>query len=200
MDADSSRVQDVRRAEQEVSHARETLAVREKDVDDLQQALDGMSRSLASQDENATNDQFALQLELDRLKRDLARLDAELSRTRLDADHKAESVRERDMTLATLNSEIKDLNAQLAAQTQARLGLTDKFDQGARALRETQDELQAARDRLRVVEQQLSTDHRSLSRTEAQYRDQLTERNTLLLTAYQHLEKMVGPDRNSPVS
>ena len=173
--------------------------MREQDIQALQDALDGVERSLSRQGENATNDRFALELELDRLKRDLARLDQELARSRQDAELKAEAVRERDMTLATLNSEVKDLNAQLAAQTQARLGLTDKFDQGARALRETQDELQAARDRLRVVEQQLSTDHRSLSRTEAQYRDQLTERNTLLLTAYQYLEKMVGPDRNSPV-
>lgn len=197
------RVQDARRAEQDAKQTKELLIIRERDVQDLQDALDGMQRSLSRQGEDAqtaTHDRFALELELDRLKRDIARLDGELNRTRQDADLRAETVRERDMTLATLNSEIKDLSAQLAAQTQARLGLTDKFDQGARALRESQDELQAARDRLRVVEEQLSTDHRSLSRTEAQYRDQLTERNTLLLTAYQYLEKMVGPDRNSPVS
>lgn len=67
----------------------------------------------------------------------------------------------------------------------------------SQSLRDTQVELSAARDRLRVVEDQLNTDHRALSRTENQYRDQLTERNTLLLTIYQYMDKMVA---SAPVS
>lgn len=35
--------------------------------------------------------------------------------------------------------------------------------------------------------------------SENQYRDQLTERNTLLLTIYQYLEKILGVDK-TPVS
>jgi hypothetical protein len=60
--------------------------------------------------------------------------------------------------------------------------------------------LTQARERLRVIEDQLNADHRSLSRTENQYRDQLTERNTLLLTVYQYLDKMIGAGDRSPVS
>lgn len=30
---------------------------------------------------------------------------------------------------------------------------------------------------------------------ENQYRDQLTERNTLLLTIYQYMEKILGPEK-----
>jgi hypothetical protein len=35
--------------------------------------------------------------------------------------------------------------------------------------------------------------------SEHQYRDQLTERNTLILTIYQYLEKILGADK-TPVS
>ncbi|KWU45315.1 hypothetical protein RHOSPDRAFT_4172, partial [Rhodotorula sp. JG-1b] len=63
------------------------------------------------------------------------------------------------------------------------------------ALRETQQELNSARDRLRAVESQLSTDQRAVSRTENQYRDQLNERNTLLLTVYQAVDKVAGADK-----
>lgn len=70
-------------------------------------------------------------------------------------------------------------------------------DPPPQSLRDAQADLSAARDRLKVVEDQLNTDHRALNRTEAQYRDQLTERNTLLLTIYQYMDKMV-PER-SPV-
>ncbi|KAI5474861.1 hypothetical protein MNV49_002324, partial [Pseudohyphozyma bogoriensis] len=95
-------------------------------------------------------------------------------------------------------SENKDLETQLAAQTQTRLSVTEKFDVTSKTLRDAQNELSAARDRLRVVEDQLSNDQRNLSRTENQYRDQLTERNTLLLTVYQYMDRMVGAGDRSP--
>lgn len=63
------------------------------------------------------------------------------------------------------------------------------------ALRDTQQELNSARDRLRAVESQLSTDQRAVSRTENQFRDQLHERNTLLLTVYQAVDKVAGADK-----
>lgn len=66
-------------------------------------------------------------------------------------------------------------------------------------LRDTQTELAASKDRLQVIEDQLSKDHRELTKTENQYREQLTERNTLLLTIYQYMEKVLGADK-TPVS
>lgn len=63
------------------------------------------------------------------------------------------------------------------------------------ALRDTQQELTSARDRLRAVESQLSTDQRAVSRTENQFRDQLNERNTLLLTVYQAVDKVASADK-----
>lgn len=57
-------------------------------------------------------------------------------------------------------------------------------------LRETHTELSSARDRLRLLEDQLSTDHRALNKTENGYRDMVTERNTLLLTVYEYMEKI----------
>jgi hypothetical protein len=49
------------------------------------------------------------------------------------------------------------------------------------------------------VEQKLNKDQRSILPTENQYRDQLTERNTLLLTIYQYMDKILAADK-SPVS
>ena len=53
--------------------------------------------------------------------------------------------------------------------------------------------------RIAELEQRLSKDQRALLSAEAQYRDQLTERNTLLLTIYQYMDKIVGVDK-TPVS
>lgn len=56
-------------------------------------------------------------------------------------------------------------------------------------------ELADLRGRFSDVEKRLSKDQRQLQSQENQYRDQLTERNTLLLTIYQYLEKILGADK-----
>ncbi|SCV70616.1 BQ2448_3378 [Microbotryum intermedium] len=179
-------------ARDDVQHYKTVLDAREVDIQKLQEALNGLESSTRRLGESHVNDRFALDIECDRLKRDLARCEQELQLAKEDLEDKTASSRAKDMTLATLQSENKDLSKDLADQRQARLGLTDKHNAASRTLRDTQLELSAARDRLRVVEDQLSTDHRQLSRTENQYRDQLTERNTLLLTVHQYMDKIVG--------
>ena len=125
-------------------------------------------------------------------------------------------------------SEQKDLSEQLSNQIQTRLSLTDKLDltsavrlvpssprpsafsyahltltisadEFAQNLRTAQNDLISARDRLSVVEDQLNTDHKALNRTEGQYRNQLDERNTLLLTVYQYVDKVVKAVEKTPV-
>ena len=69
---------------------------------------------------------FSLQLEVDRLKQDLERLEDELARVRKDID-------ERESNVDELHAENRELASQLAAQTQARLNVSEKLDgvQGA---------------------------------------------------------------------
>ncbi|GAA5983031.1 hypothetical protein JCM10908_006873 [Rhodotorula pacifica] len=164
---------------------------RERDVADLQHALTG----LEAQGADASSDKIALELEVERVKRDLARAQEAEARNRAELDSRIADVREKDWRLAAVASENKDLSAQLASVRQAHISLSDKHDETAKALRDTQQELTSARDRLRAVESQLSTDQRAVSRTENQFRDQLNERNTLLLTVYQAVDKVAGADK-----
>lgn len=60
------------------------------------------------------------------------------------------------------------------------------------SLRKAQDELAKTRSKLQAAENEVTSDHRKLSKTEQSFRDQLSERNTLLLTVYQHLEKLAS--------
>lgn len=56
-------------------------------------------------------------------------------------------------------------------------------------------DLSVAKARVAELEQKFNKDQRSLLATEHQYRDQLTERNTLLLTIYQYMDKILGVDK-----
>jgi chromosome segregation ATPase len=208
--------------EHEAEYRRQRRTIETKDSA-LQSALDDLARTQALLDqrnmesqavkdalqtletetkrvgETHTTAKFSLQLEVDRLQRDLERLEVDLARARKDLDERDNKGRDRDDVLDKLHTENRDLAAQLAAQTQARLNLSEKLDDTQSGLKNAEAETASLRARIQDLEQKLSKDQRSLMSAEAQYRDQLTERNTLLLTIYQYMDKILGVDK-TPVS
>lgn len=165
-------------------------------VKDVLQTLEAESKRAG---ETHTTAKFSLQLEVDRLQRDLERLETDLARARKDLEERENKGRDRDNVLDKLHAENRDLAAQLAAQTQARLNLSEKLDDTQSGFKVAEAEIATLRARVQELEQKLSKDQRSLMSAEAQYRDQLTERNTLLLTIYQYMDKILGVDK-TPVS
>ncbi|KAI9457601.1 hypothetical protein BJY52DRAFT_1426638 [Lactarius psammicola] len=182
-------------AQAELARVQALLSQREADVSALQAALTTQETAAKTQGEHATTARFSLQLEADRLKRDLERLEDELARVRKDLHERETRMRERDGVIDTLHAENRELSAQLASQTQARLNATDKLDLVQSNLSTAEAEVASLRTRTQELEQRLSKDQRSLLTAENQYRDQLTERNTLLLTIYQYMDKILGVDK-----
>ncbi|KAJ3526031.1 hypothetical protein NMY22_g10331 [Coprinellus aureogranulatus] len=73
--------------------------------------------------------------------------------------------------------------------------ISEKLDEVQKNLKEKESEVGALRARLNDVEGRLSKEGRALVQAEGMYRDQLTERNTLLLTIYQYLDKILGVEK-----
>jgi chromosome segregation ATPase len=182
-------------AHADLARAQSMLAQREADLGALQGALQTTEAESRKLGESHTTARFSLQLEADRLRRDLERLEDELARARKELDDRETKTRERDGVFDKLHAENRELAAQLAAQTQARLNVAEKLDAAQAGAASAEAELVAFRMRVAELEQRLSKDQRSLLSAESQYRDQLTERNTLLLTIYQYLDKILGVDR-----
>ncbi|KAG8930066.1 hypothetical protein FRC03_012953 [Tulasnella sp. 419] len=179
-----------------IKDIRDLLLQRESDIASLQQALNDVESKSRQLGESHTTDRFALEMELERCRRDLLRTEQELERVRKDAKEREEKAREREGVLDRLHAENRDLASQLAAQTQARLNLSEKLDSAQAAQKATETELNTLRNRTSELEHRLSKDQKQLSTTETQYREQLTERNTLLLTVYQYLDKIIGADKS----
>ena len=175
------------------------LAQREADLKAIQDALHDQETKSKMLGESATSARFSLQLEVDRLKRDVQRLEDDLSRARKELDDREAKARERENVLDKLHEETRDLASQLAAQTQARLNATEKLDATQLSLKHSEAEASRLRAKLADLEGRHAKDQRSLLSAESQYRDQLTERNTLLLTIYQYMDKILGVDK-TPVS
>ncbi|GAA6063821.1 hypothetical protein JCM10212_002578 [Sporobolomyces blumeae] len=188
---------DLRAAQSDVKQLRSLLSSRETELESLQSSLSALESSTRRQGENA---KFAADLEVERMKRDLARAEKEVDELREEVDRKIREVRQLELEAATLNADNRELSAQVASQTQTRLALAEKHDTATRNLRDTQTELASARDRLKLLEDQLSTDHRQLSKTENEYRDMLNERNTLLLTVYEYMDRISAADKRRAMS
>ncbi|KAI0761493.1 hypothetical protein BD413DRAFT_485884 [Trametes elegans] len=182
----------------DLARTQSLLTQREADLAAVQTALQTLEADNKKLGESHTTARFSLQLEVDRLRRDVERLEDELARARKELDDREGKGRDRDGVIDKLHAENRDLAAQLAAQTQARLNLSEKLDDSQASLRSAEAETANLRSRIAELEQRLSKDQRALLTAEAQYRDQLTERNTLLLTIYQYMDKIVGVDKTPP--
>ncbi|KAI0295796.1 hypothetical protein BC826DRAFT_1104178 [Russula brevipes] len=151
---------------------------READVSTLQAALGAQEAAAKTLGEHATTARFSLQLEADRLKRDLERLEDELSRARRDLHERETRMRERDGVIDTLHTENRELRRSWPLRLEhgrGRCGLLPCTRARARA---------AALEGPKI-----------LACAENQFRDQITERNTLLLTIYQYMDKIIGVDK-----
>ncbi|KZP16088.1 hypothetical protein FIBSPDRAFT_749256 [Athelia psychrophila] len=179
----------------EQARAQALMSQRESDLAAVQGSLQTIESESKRLGETHTTARFSLQLEVDRLKRDLERLEDELTRARKDLDDRETKSRDRDTAIDRLHAENRDLTTQLAAQTQARLNASEKLDGVQGSLRTAESEVATFRSRVNELESRLSKDQRSLLSAESQYRDQLTERNTLLLTIYQYMDKILGVDK-----
>ncbi|KAH8114261.1 hypothetical protein DFH11DRAFT_1877990 [Phellopilus nigrolimitatus] len=181
----------------DLARAQALLTQRDADLADVQAALRAVEAESRKLGENHTTDRFSLQLEVDRMRRDIDRLEEELRRARVELGARDAKTRDRDNDVDRLHTENRELTTQLAAQTQARLNVTEKLDATQNTLRTAESELASCRQRLSDVEQRLSKDQRSSLHSETQLRDQLTERNTLLLTIYSYMDRILGVDKTS---
>ncbi|KLO19711.1 hypothetical protein SCHPADRAFT_864804 [Schizopora paradoxa] len=185
----------LRSALDDYARTQSLLDQRETDFAEAQEMLKTLEDDHRKLDESIATDRFTVQLDVDRLRRDVERLESELTRARMELANREAKTREREDELDKLHSENRDLAAQLSSQTQARLNATEKLDGVQATLRAMETENASQKQRVGELEARLSKDQRSLMNTENQYRDQLTERNTLLLTIYQYMDKILGVDK-----
>lgn len=215
----SEKDQSLNSVRSQLRQVQDRLQVREQDLERLNEVLQNRDEQAKRQGDDHTSDRMSLILEVERLNRDLAHYEADLDHARAELDRKEDELRQRDLEAATLvnptrlpsDSKCKlmcpvilqratnnDISAQLALQTQSRLNLSDQLDATSKTLRQTQDDVANLRDRLHRAEKDQSGNSRSTGRANADYRDQLSERNSLLLSVYQAIDKAVGMDKKRP--
>lgn len=179
-------------AESDLAHAKGRLEAREEDVEKMQAALKTVETESFRINESQSHDRFSLELEIERLHRDLANAAKDSSEAKLDVSKAQNESRALNSKVITLQQERDELSDQLDQVKESRRQLNENFEEQSKTIRQVQNELASAKDRIQTLEDDLSQDHKRLSKTETQYREQLSERNTLLLTIYQYIDKLVN--------
>jgi chromosome segregation ATPase len=186
---------DVRELEDELDRTKNVLRQKEEEIREVEKALKEREELGRRSGEEEGARRFGLQLEVDRLGRDLERAEDELKRLRTELSDREEKIRKLNAEVDTLTSSSRTLTTEVSAQTQARLNISEKLDSlqsELASIRAERDELRKKRDEL---EDAVGREQRGLMNKEGGWRDQLSERNTLLLTIYQYLDKILGVDK-----
>jgi len=143
------------RLQTELEAARDRVAQRDRDLLSVQTALRSLETERRKLGVEHTSDRFSLELEMERVKRDLAAAEDELDRARGEVDAREETLRQRDLERAQLVrrhsvrswswlnklqlDKLRDLEARLASERQGRLNLSDKLDIANKVTRRMRD-------------------------------------------------------------
>lgn len=91
-----------RKSQADLASARGLLSQRTAELDSVRKTLDALEAESRKLGESHTTDRFSLELELDRLRRDLARCEDDLKRARTELADKEAKVRDRESAIDRL--------------------------------------------------------------------------------------------------
>lgn len=125
----------------DLARAQSLLAQREADLSAVQAALQILETESKKLGESHTTARFSMQLEVDRLRRDVEQIEDELTRAGKELVSKEGKGRDLDSVIDKLHAENRELSTQLAAQAQARLNVSERLYEAQAGLRTTENEL-----------------------------------------------------------
>ncbi|KAF4305253.1 Spindle associated [Botryosphaeria dothidea] len=204
---------EVRRLRKELSSKEVEASTWKQRLDDLENSLrdalgslDGTKTNLLKVDYTTLSPKYIVLI----LKQDVSKLQKDLDDTMMDLDHartelaeKERTLRNRDTLLESTSLESRKLADMLDKERQLRMQDKRQFEQSQRTHQSNTRTIQSYETRILELETSRSQDRRRINQLEAQYKDQLLERNNLLLALWNRLSTLCGADwsqRNSLVN
>lgn len=129
-----------------------------------------------------------------KLQKELEATVAELEATKSSLAEKERILRHRDALLESAGLESQKLSETLEKERQARKADKHHFEQVEKSSRQTARTAAQHEARVHELEHARQSDRKKLAAVETQYKDQLMERNNLLLALWNRLSTMCGTD------
>ncbi|KAI5453673.1 hypothetical protein NCC49_005494 [Naganishia albida] len=186
------------RMSQDLDTARDRLAQKDDDVRDLQDALNQLENARRRLGDERSIDQYSSQLEIDRVKRDLARNEDQLNRALEDIQNLEATLSDKQAELADLVAEKRETESRLTAERQDRLAISDKLSEAMKTARQAENKAAGYRERIEELESRLSDDRRNLTASVRQSEKPSKEVQDLLRIVYVKVSQVLGLDDDMP--
>jgi chromosome segregation ATPase len=178
----------------EVRKLRRALSAKEVEASSWKQRLDELEDSLRQilGDDHGTKQ--SMLAEIEKLQRDLEQTANYLDRTKMDVADKDRLLRHRDGLLESTSLESRRLSDLLDKERMARKHDLELFEKESRGKASTMRTIAQHESRVLELETAYSQDKRKMVGLEQQYRDQLSDRNALLLALWNRLSTLCGTE------
>ncbi|RSH89332.1 hypothetical protein EHS25_002444 [Saitozyma podzolica] len=175
------------RLQSELDAARDRVSLRDKDLASVQTALRGLEDDRKKLGDEHTSDRFSLELEIERVKRDLEQCEDELDRAKAD-------LHDRDVEYGQLLERQRELESLIASERQSRLNMSDKLDEAAKTAKKYEREATLLRERIEELEPLLTETQQERFQLQRQSEQQRQERSELLLRVFKDVNRFLGTD------
>ncbi|RMZ85470.1 hypothetical protein DV737_g810, partial [Chaetothyriales sp. CBS 132003] len=181
-------------AKEELRNIRKTLAARETDLTSTRDRLSELENHLRHIVNDPSANSRSLISALTKMQIELSQATADLDSTRSRLNEREALLANRDQLLETSSLECRKLQDTLERERQARSQDKHSFEQALKSHQASARALTQNRNKVAELENARNSDRKRLAQHEQQFKEQLAERNQVLLSLWKKLSAMCGPD------
>ncbi|KAK0290166.1 hypothetical protein LTR91_006356 [Friedmanniomyces endolithicus] len=182
------------RTKDEVRKLRRALSAKEVEASTWKQKLEELEQGFRSALGEPDGTKQSMLAEVERLQRELENTANALDRAKMDAADKDRLLRHRDGLLESTSLESRRLSDLLDKERSHRRHDIEQFEKSSRGQATHMREIAHHQSRVLELETAYSQDKRKMSALEQQFREQLSERNNLLLALWNRLSTLCGQE------
>ncbi|RMZ82226.1 hypothetical protein DV738_g1912, partial [Chaetothyriales sp. CBS 135597] len=181
-------------AREELRNIRKTLAARETDLASTRDRLSEFENHVRHIVNDPSASSRSLTSAITKMQTELAQATADLDSTRSQLNEREALLANRDQLLESSSLECRKLQDALDRERQARSQDKHSFEQALKSHQASARALTQNRNKVAELENARNADRKRLVQLEQQFKEQLAERNQVLLSLWKKLSSMCGPD------
>jgi hypothetical protein len=181
-------------AKEEARKLKKSLSAQEIETNTWRERLMDLERNLRETLGDLTGSRSSLISKIMELQKNLESTAWELESTRSKLDEKESLLRNRDALLESHGLESRKLAELLERERHARRADKQSFEQALKSHHQASRTITQNNSRITDLENARDQDRKRFTSLEQQFKDQLNERNTMLLTIWKRLSAMCGQD------
>ncbi|KAF5861029.1 Anucleate primary sterigmata protein B [Aspergillus alliaceus] len=181
-------------AKEEARKAKKSLSAQEIETNTWRKRLMDLENNLRETLGDLTGSRSSLISKIMELQKNLESTAWELENTRSKLDETESLLRNRDALLESHGLESRKLAELLERERHSRRADKQSFEQALKSHHQASRTITQNNSRITELENARIQDRKRFTNLEQQFKDQLSERNTMLLTIWKRLSAMCGPD------